>query len=280
LTSSVSRRPAARGSLEVRVDVGAPEGVDRLLGVADEHERHAVAAERGAHDVPLHRVGVLELVDEHDPVALAQLGDRRRAARPAQGLVQPGEQVVVGHHARAALALLELAADRLREPHAHRGDRLLGRVARLDRRRRVGDRHPGDRGGLGAVDVRAAVAEEAPDVQVVDDLVDEVAEVLDERRVGLDVAGDPQPPSTSWQKPWVVAIVAASKSASARARRSRRATISSGVPVASSSTTSSRSLAGAPASARDSPCSHCTSRSRTRSRSSPVAMRVNVTRRI
>ena len=32
----------------------------------------------------------------------------------------------------------------------------------------------------------------------------------------------PSPPSTSWQKPCVVAIVAASKSASARARRSRR----------------------------------------------------------
>ena len=40
----------------------------------------------------------------------------------------------------------------------------------------------------------------------------------------------PRPPSTSWQKPWVVAIVAASKSAIARASRSRRVRTSSSVP--------------------------------------------------
>ena len=60
------------------MDVGAAEGVDRLLGVADEHEGGAVAAEGGPHDVPLDRVGVLELVDERDLVAAAQAlaGDR------------------------------------------------------------------------------------------------------------------------------------------------------------------------------------------------------------
>jgi hypothetical protein len=65
----------------------------------------------------------------------------------------------------------------------------------------------------------------------------------------------PRPLSTSWQNPCVVAIVAASKSATARARSSRR--VSSGSLARSS-----------------------TSRWRTRSRSSPVAMRVNVTSRI
>ena len=87
----------------------------------------------------------------------------------------------------------------------------------------------------------------------------------------------PRPPSTSWQKPWVVAIVAASKSASAAARRVaaqrdlRRACRS---PAARRPR---RAASGAPASARPRPCSAPTSRSRTRSRSSPVAMRVNVT---
>ncbi len=64
---------------EVGVDVGAAEGVDRLLGVADEDQRDAAAAERAAHDVPLHGVGVLELVDEHDAVAVRS---RSAAASP------------------------------------------------------------------------------------------------------------------------------------------------------------------------------------------------------
>ena len=41
----------------------------------------------------------------------------------------------------------------------------------------------------------------------------------------------PSPSSTCWQKPWVVAIVAASKSASARPMRSRRTASSAGVPA-------------------------------------------------
>ena len=63
--ASPARRPP-RAAFEVRVDVGAAERVDRLFRVADEHERPVAGAERAAHDAPLHRVGVLELVDEHD----------------------------------------------------------------------------------------------------------------------------------------------------------------------------------------------------------------------
>ena len=75
--------------VEVGVDVGAAEGVDRLFGVADEHERRAAVAERAAHDAPLDRVGVLELVDEHDAVALAQArGDD--VARPRRAARRPG----------------------------------------------------------------------------------------------------------------------------------------------------------------------------------------------
>ena len=64
------------GRFEVGVDVGAAEGVDRLLRVADEDERRVAVPEGAAHDVPLDGVGVLELVDEDDAVALSA------AARP------------------------------------------------------------------------------------------------------------------------------------------------------------------------------------------------------
>src|SRR5205807_1842425 len=50
------------GRGEVGVDVGAPEGVDGLLRVADEDEGGAAVAEGEAEDVPLGRVGVLKLV--------------------------------------------------------------------------------------------------------------------------------------------------------------------------------------------------------------------------
>ena len=90
----------------------------------------------------------------------------------------------------------------------------------------------------------------------------------------------PRPPRTSWQKPWVVAIVAASKSASARGEpaRPRRGPRARAGRRGGRATSSSAS-AGSPASTRSRPCSALTSRSRTRSRSSPVAMRVKVTSR-
>ena len=88
--SSVARVPACLAASQVGVDVGAAEGVDRLLGIADEDERHAALAERAAHDVPLDRVGVLELVDEHDAVALAQALRRGVAARALERVVAAG----------------------------------------------------------------------------------------------------------------------------------------------------------------------------------------------
>ena len=64
-----ARRRCSRAP-EVGDDVAAAEGVDRLLGVADQHQRGL--ADEGALDhLPLHRVGVLELVDHHDPPAPA-----------------------------------------------------------------------------------------------------------------------------------------------------------------------------------------------------------------
>ena len=79
----------------------------------------------------------------------------------------------------------------------------------------------------------------------------------------------------SWQNWWVVAIVAASKPASAAPSRARRSATTASSPSASSRITGSswrRAPAGS-ASAR----SVATNRPRTRSRSSRVASRPNVT---
>ena len=75
------RLPGGRGlgGGEVGDDVAAAEGVDGLLGVADQHHR-GVAAEGAVEHLPLHRVGVLELVDQHDLPALPH-------PRPAGGAV-------------------------------------------------------------------------------------------------------------------------------------------------------------------------------------------------
>ena len=82
LLASVAWAAGGLRRRQVGVDVAAAEGVDRLLGVADQDHR-GVPGERPLQDLPLHRVGVLEFVDQHDrparphPVA----GRRIRPAR-------------------------------------------------------------------------------------------------------------------------------------------------------------------------------------------------------
>ena len=85
LIVSVARGAGRAGGREVGVDVGAAERVDRLLGVGDQHQRRAGLGERAAHDLPLDRIGVLELVDQHDLVARAQL--RGGGGRPGPASV-------------------------------------------------------------------------------------------------------------------------------------------------------------------------------------------------
>ena len=184
----------AVGGAEVGVDVGSAEGVHRLLRVADEDQRRLSLAEGAPHDLPLDRVGVLELVDERNAVLLAQL----RAGGGAVLLVgervpEPGEQVVVGHDSAAPLARLDLRAHGFREPAPHCPRlRLVSRASldRLEAGERVADRGSSDPEGLGPVERRPRDSVEAADVEVVDDLLDEIGQVLDERHVALDVAGD------------------------------------------------------------------------------------------
>ncbi len=114
----------ARG--EVGVHVGAAEGVDRLLRVADEVEPAAPLAEeeQAAEDRPLRLVGVLELVDEREAVALAQQLDERRAMRPLEAVAHQAEHVL-----EVELPALALAArDALGDPREEaRGDERLQR---------------------------------------------------------------------------------------------------------------------------------------------------------
>ncbi len=172
--------------VEVAHDVRAAEGVDRLLGVADEDQRDV--PREVPQDAPLQRVGVLELVDEHHPVAGPQ-PLRRLADGVAERVVQAGDEVVVGVQAARPLAALDLAAHGRREGQAHRGS--AARPGGLEAGLRVADRPAGQPQRLGAVERgRArALGGELAHVEVVDDLDDQVVHRLDEHRVG-GVAGD------------------------------------------------------------------------------------------
>ena len=113
---------------------------------------------------------------------------------PLERRVEPRQQVVVGHDAGALLAAVELAPHRVGEAGAHRRRAALLGARRLDRRERVGDRDRRDPARLLARERRRAVGTvEAADVEVVDDLVDQVGHVLDERGVALDVARHAEP---------------------------------------------------------------------------------------
>ena len=177
---------------EVGRDVAAAEGVDRLLRVADQHHRR-VAGERPVEHLPLHRVGVLELVDEHHLPALPHpLAGRRGVV--GQRVGELGEQVVVARARRAgACGGRAPRGPRSRTPTRTPGSggrvelvevglqpglRVLGRGPRQPQRVRVAEQRL-------AVDVA-----EAAQVEVVDHLGQQVVQVLDEPGAGVGVAGD------------------------------------------------------------------------------------------
>ncbi len=180
--------------LQVGVDVGAAEGVDGLLGVADQDQRPGLAGERAPHDLPLDRVGVLELVHQHHAEALAQpLAGPAAARRVGERVAQPADQVVVGHQGAGPLAPLDLVAHGDREPPAHRDPLVVG-LGRLDAGAGVVDHDPRDVPGVVVGELRAAVAVEAAHVEVVDHLLHQVADVLDDDRIARDVAAHAEAP--------------------------------------------------------------------------------------
>ena len=79
------------------------------------------------------------------------------------------------------------------QPAAHRPDRRRVGVGRLERGVGVGDDDPCRSAAPRRGRTAGTRPPELAHVEVVDDLVDEVGRVLDERDVGLDVAGDAEP---------------------------------------------------------------------------------------
>ena len=183
------------GGREVGLHVRAAEGVDRLLRISDQHERGG-AVEGETQDVPLHRVGVLELVDEHHPVAAAQ---PRLGCRTGRGVrerhLESGQQVVVPQDAAHPLAPIDLVAHGPREPEPDGGQAFVGTVRfgnqscltvlhhRACQILRVAQGH---RRG------RCAALSPLAQVEVLHHLGDEIVQVVHEFRPGVDIAGGAQ----------------------------------------------------------------------------------------
>ena len=119
---------AAHGS-EVGMDVGAAESVDRLLGITDGDE--AMAGEGAVEDLPLEAIGVLELVDEDEPVATGELGgELGPVARIGERRSEVADQAVVADLAAGQLARLHLghgASDARRPGAGDTAGRTVGR---------------------------------------------------------------------------------------------------------------------------------------------------------
>ena len=179
------------GSAEVGDHVAAAEGVDRLLRVADQDQR-GVRAERTVEDVPLHGVGVLELVDQHHLPALPH-------ALPGRCVVglervgEPAQQVVVGEDTAQVLAAFDLAPDGGGEVHAEGGVGARRGVERRQPGLGVADRSPGQLEGDGATERRLVGRRPEPlQVEVVGHLHHQVVEALDQLGTRVGVARDPE----------------------------------------------------------------------------------------
>ena len=89
------------------MDIRPAEGIDGLFGVADQNQGgggvvagHPVD---GIEDTVLHRVRVLELVDEGDGKLATDGIGQARAIRPLQGGVEPGQELIEAHLGAARL---------------------------------------------------------------------------------------------------------------------------------------------------------------------------------
>ena len=183
--------PGGGGGVQIGDDVAAAERIDRLLRIADQNHR-GLPAERAVDHLPLHRVGVLELVDHHDGPAPLHARPGRRIVG-LQGVREPGEQVVVVQDAELALARLQLRAHGFREVDT---DRRLEAGRRVDR----------PQFGVCAADDLTSEVErllagehrvvlllpEMRKVQVVDDLGDHIVETLHQLNTGVGITRHPK----------------------------------------------------------------------------------------
>ena len=108
LAQGVSAGLHTQPCLQVGVDIGAPEAVNGLFRITD-HQQAGVRAVRfhvidPVEDAVLHRVGVLEFVNQRHRELPADGGRQLVAPGAVQGVVQAGEQVIKAHF-RALLFL-------------------------------------------------------------------------------------------------------------------------------------------------------------------------------
>ena len=101
LAQGVSACLHAQAGLQVSVDIGAPETVDGLFRIAD-HQQAGVRLVGfdvidSVEDAVLHRVGVLEFVDQRHWKLAADGGGQLVAPGAMQGVIQAGEQVIKAH---------------------------------------------------------------------------------------------------------------------------------------------------------------------------------------
>ena len=82
------------GGGDVGEDVGAAEAVDGLFGVTDQIEGIACFTADALEDLPLQRVGILELVDQGGAIACAQASGQALSAGGGQCRVQVQQQVI------------------------------------------------------------------------------------------------------------------------------------------------------------------------------------------
>ncbi|RMT04601.1 hypothetical protein ALP55_200018 [Pseudomonas coronafaciens pv. oryzae] len=126
----VQRVPTPVGGLagtQVSVDIGATKGIDRLLGIADQKESGLLVvvfeAVNAFEDPVLHRVGVLEFIDQCDRKLFSNQGGQSLAARTAQCGVKPEQHVIKAHFGTTALFFFKTGADPLRSMLQHGGIR-------------------------------------------------------------------------------------------------------------------------------------------------------------
>ncbi len=106
-------RVGVRGGPEVGEHVATAEGVDGLFRVADQDHR-GVTGEGASQHVPLHRVGVLKLVYQHDlPTRAHPIASR--AGFGLQHIGELGQQIVVTEDATGPFPGLHRGANRNRE---------------------------------------------------------------------------------------------------------------------------------------------------------------------
>ena len=176
------------------MNVGTPEAVYGLLGVTYEDQVGAATDEGPPQHGPLHGVRVLELVDQHHLVALAQ-ALARQGAPPGmlQGAGQAVQELVVGEQVLLLEAAGHLLAGTTRQPP----EQPAPVIARVGDQRGVGipgrfERRPASL-GQGEGRVGFGVAQAPPQVQVVDDILQQLGRVLEQHAPGWRVARGAEP---------------------------------------------------------------------------------------